>query len=542
MRPASRGVAPNARVGSDAARASRADRPRSLPLTAHPTPLALLLTLATAALAAPAPEPAPTTPALAPVVAPAAATDTREEAARDALDNWDWALREQGLVLQHRTLRDLGAHDHPSVVAALLEYLPESEAALRPTLRRLLGSFAAPDSLVALRDDGLGHRHAMVREHVALALGEGLPADADEGASWGDALLPLLDDRHGEVRAAAVFALGRLRHAEAQAALLDATTDPSAAVRRQAAEALVRVVGNRAVNAIVPLLGDANWRVRSATARALGNVRTQAAAKALIARLELEQGRVREELLGSLSRLSGQNLGLNLDAWQRWLDLSGKELVATLPRESEREPGSTPSVARYYGVPTLSTRFVIITDLSGSMANVDPGGYRNLEGRGRSKLELTKDELTGLVRGLPSDVLFNLVTFADGVHSWQRQLVEASERNRARAQTEVDSWRAEGGTNLFAAIETTLDLAEEEWRGDRKAQGRAPDTVYLLTDGEPSAGAIDDMPLLLEYVKERNRELDVRFHCIALTSVRHPRDFLVGLARANGGTALTPLD
>ncbi|GJM20090.1 MAG: hypothetical protein DHS20C15_00050 [Planctomycetota bacterium] len=478
------------------------------------------------------------------VVLPGVATrpapgDPLAEAAERALESWRWALREQSLVMQDRTLRDLGAHDHPLIVEELLAYLPDSEIALRPTLRRLLGRLVHPECQEVLRNKGLRSRNALVREQIALAIGEALPA----GDNWGELLLPLLNDRRGEVRAAAIFALGRLRYGAAQAELLEATADRSPAVRRQSADALVRAVGSRAVGAVIPLLDDENWRVRSAAARALGNVRSSAAARALIERLDIEAGRVREEILASLSQLTGQSLGLNLAAWERWLELSGDELIAPLQSEAKRKPtNASPSVARYYGVPTLSTRFLIITDLSGSMNTIDHGGYRNTSASGLSKLQVTKDELNGLVRSLPSDVLFNLITFSDEVSSWVRQLAPADDRHRIRAQETVANWTASGGTNLFAALKTALDLAEAEWRGDRAAQDRSPDTVYVLTDGAPHGGVIDDMPLLLAYVNERNRDLDLRFHVIALTSVRDQRDFLTLLAKSNGGTALTPLD
>ena len=47
--------------------------------------------------------------------------------------------------------------------------------------------------------------------------------------------------------------------------------------------------------------------------------------------------------------------------------------------------------------------------------------------------------------------------------------------------------------------------------------------------------------LLLRYAAERNRELKLRFHCVALTGDAVSQDFLRRLAEQTGGQFVTPV-
>ncbi|MCB9897072.1 MAG: hypothetical protein H6825_03595, partial [Planctomycetes bacterium] len=67
-------------------------------------------------------------------------------------------------------------------------------------------------------------------------------------------------------------------------------------------------------------------------------------------------------------------------------------------------------------------------------------------------------------------------------------------------------------------------------------------TVFFLSDGAPSAGEIRDPGLLLDLVTERNRELELRFHCVVLTNDLVGREFMTGLAARSGGQVVSPLD
>ena len=59
---------------------------------------------------------------------------------------------------------------------------------------------------------------------------------------------------------------------------------------------------------------------------------------------------------------------------------------------------------------------------------------------------------------------------------------------------------------------------------DPDAEPRSPDTIYLLTDGRPTQGRIRSIPVLLEYIAERNRDLHLRIH-LGMCSAKHQQHF-----------------
>ncbi|GJM20662.1 MAG: hypothetical protein DHS20C15_05770 [Planctomycetota bacterium] len=473
---------------------------------------------------------------------PAVAEDAHEQE-KHALSEWRASLRknQNGLPERRAALSQLVKHDTPDVVDALLDHLPKCEIALLPELRRQLAVKREPASLELLRDEGLGSRHASTRQHVALAVGEGLPPHID----WGARLLPLLDDDDAWVRAAAVQSLGRLRYLPATEPIVAAMSSEFAVVRRNVPAALVRLVGERSVSHITRGLTDKSWRVRCATARALGDLNSLTAVKALVERLGSESGRVREELLTSLQASTGKDFAMNLAAWRRWLKIAPRDFATPAQRLAAREKVSASVVAdrvdgvpRYYGVATLSSRFLFVTDLSGSMSAHVPDPSGDDEDAVQSRLELAQQELRRLIADLPESMRFNLVTFSGHVRAWSSELAAATPAHKTSARQEISSWSAAGWTNVFDALELAFDLAEAELKGERDAAERAPDTVFLLTDGAPSTGDITHIGLLLAYAAERNRDLDLRFHCVDFAGASH---FLRELAEQSGGTVVTPL-
>ena len=60
----------------------------------------------------------------------------------------------------------------------------------------------------------------------------------------------------------------------------------------------------------------------------------------------------------------------------------------------------------------------------------------------------------------------------------------------------------------------------------------AADTIYLLSDGEPSAGRIRDLEGISREIKAQNRVRGVTIHCIAFGE---DSELLKRLAKENGG-------
>jgi Mg-chelatase subunit ChlD len=432
-------------------------------------------------------------------------------------------------------LSDLAGSDHPLIVDGLLELLGHGDPYLRPTARRVLGSLSSPESLERIRSAGLHHREPSVREQVLVALADGRPT----GIDWLAAAEAALDDPAAAVRAAAVRAIGLGRSRHLIDTLAELSDDPSVRVRMALPQALVRLVGKRTLPLLKLLSGDPRWRVRLGVVLALIDLKTRRAVELLVDMLENDEGRVREDILTALKSLTGKAHGLNMKAWRRFIEIAPDDYLSRADSDKLSPKTTLGSVARYYGLWTLSTRFLFVTDLSTSMDHVDPGRYGNAPGL--SRLAVTRDELTRLVDDLGDDVHFNLATFSDSTTLWRGELSQASKRNKSAALKQIDHYRTIGGTNIFSSLELAFDAAEEQLNSGRDSIVAA-DTVFLLTDGVPSSGRLTDTDLLLEHVAERNRVLGLRFHCVALTRQALPRDFLARLSKRSGGQYVSPLD
>ena len=431
-------------------------------------------------------------------------------------------------------LRDLAAHDHPIVVDLALEEFETRALERYRGVRKLLSAFRAPETITHLVENGLEHRDPRVVAQVLLALGEGRPP----AELWVPAAEEALDSRHPEVRAAAAEALGMARATDRLGRILALASDESTRVRQAIPDAILRLKPQRALGVLEPLSLDDSWRVRVATARALGEHRSRKATALLIDMLAREEGRVREDVLVELRELTKQDFGLHVDAWQRFLERAPPDF---LNGDGDGEGGAAVAGGSvvYYGLVSLTKRFVLVTDLSGSMSTHERGGYRMR--KDGTRLEITQAEMEQLLEGMDSSVAINLLTFTSDVRRWSKRLVPLNAKGKKKALAELASYRADGSTNVFGALEACFDMAEESLDAPQ-LEDATPDTIFLLTDGAPSAGALQDVNLILEYVAERNRELMLRIHCIALATDPVSREFMSRIARLTTGEYVNPLD
>jgi Mg-chelatase subunit ChlD len=431
-------------------------------------------------------------------------------------------------------LRDLATHDSPITVDAILVELKGDRLERFREARHVLQGFHEPETLRQIVTEGIGHSLPQVRAQVILAMGNGRP----QGIDWISPTEAALNDPKPEVRAAAVEALGLARAGERLDRILELSADPSVRVRQRIPEALVRLAPQRALALLRTMASDPSWRVRVSVARALGALHTRASVEALIDLLEQESGRVREDTLTELKRLVRQNFGLHVDAWRRFLETAPAGFLSTKSKESLTSLSDLGSVV-YYGLASLSTRFVLVTDLSGSMTSQEFVGSRTpISG---TRLELTKQKIEALLNKVDKDVSVNLITFSDKAHTWRRSLLPMTAKGKAKAKAEVRSYRADGATNLFDALGLCFEMAEESLDAPRR-EDDAPDTIFLLTDGEPSEGELRDPGLILEYVTEKNRDLQLRIHCIMLNTSAASTEFMSRLARETTGEFVNPFD
>lgn len=255
-------------------------------------------------------------------------------------------------------------------------------------------------------------------------------------------------------------------------------------------------------------LGHADWSTRLIALSALEKLRDRDSVGAIVAQMQAEAGRTLAEFGAALFRLTGELHDTDAATWKRWWEGPGRSLplisAAELEKkvaERERKRLQQTTLARFFGVKIESRAVTFIVDISGSMAEQLESSLK--DGRPATRMEVVKRELVKAIEALEPGAAFNIVVFNAAVSPWKPALVTLDDKTRAEAIDYVQHLGSRGGTNIYDALESTfLDPAV--------------DTVFLLTDGEPSAGGVTDLQLIREHVARWNSTRHLTLHCIGV--------------------------
>ena len=155
---------------------------------------------------------------------------------------------------------------------------------------------------------------------------------------------------------------------------------------------------------------------------------------------------------------------------------------------------------------------LFVLDFSGSMAEpveLRGEGTAAAGGPQGTKADLVVRELKKMVMALPDGALVNFVVFSEDVRIWRGEddrpaLVRLDDESRDDLLgTYLDGLRPSGPTNLYGALRAALDFGG---RGlyDRY-YGAGFDTLYVISDGAPSAGEVVDKQEIRRRVREANQ-------------------------------------
>ncbi len=305
---------------------------------------------------------------------------------------------------------------------------------------------------------------------------------------------------------------------------------------------------------------DEDWRVRAAVVQGIAHTRSPEAVSLLIEMMGKETGRLKDDINGALKGLTGEDLGF-ADTWAKWWAAQGKQL----PREPAKggAPGDTSlkatDTARFYGIPTQSEKICFIIDISGSMlAEVEqlkPQGAGPITGRkekevelpveGKTRMEVAKNELKRSVSNLAPDKLFTVVFFNHAVRTWRPQMEKATPTVKEELRKDVDMIAASGTTYTLGALREAFLIAGvpeagAEAKPTTGTKGLKIDTIFLMSDGGPTDNKMDDAQpmdpeIILEAVRQWNRDAGIVIHTIAVDTEAVGTYFLKQLAAQNGG-------
>ncbi|MCZ6690676.1 MAG: HEAT repeat domain-containing protein [Planctomycetota bacterium] len=427
-------------------------------------------------------------------------------------------------------------------------------AGIRKALARLKSEEAASGLRKIVGDSG---RPLLLRKYAISALGKMKDTEAIE------VILPLLKERQLDLVSLAAEALGQLGDQRAAGPLLellgkkpkdvalitgllrglDGLEVPDAdeslllsfarskdhSIRVLAHSLLRQTGGEGAWKQFKKALGDKAWQVRWHAIRAFGQKAAAESIQALIDRLSKEEGHLKYQILKYLHRLTGEDLGLDPKGWKKWwsgqkgsFDPSAIRLadIALGPKADQTVSGT--DTPRYFTLKIQSKKSIFVIDISGSMVGeitVPKKGESTGDGK-EMKMTVAKRELIRVLRKFRKDTMFNIIWFEARFQPLWKQMKAASSGNVSKAIKFVRSLQPRGATNIFDSLSLAL-------------QDPRVDTIYFLSDGEPTAGAYTNTWDILREIKTLNYTRKVKIHTIFLGGTS---EFMKQLAEENNGT------
>lgn len=458
----------------------------------------------------------------------------------------DSALGDLTTVMKHssKTARDLEKELEPlrekyhralkAYVGAISPGSNTVPASLDATLRK------ADAELKGVSQRAFGE--ARVLESCVIGLGAAVAAMVDRDRSDGiDALLKLVKERDPALRSRAVEALGRVDDEQARAALRDfAEKEKDVSVRLAALDALGVLADEPTVElCTTTLLRDSDWRIRAAAMETLVRIPRKNAVPALIQSVAVEVGRLVDDAEKSLRALTGMTFNGDANLWKDWWQQNKESFEigqVDEPGVASAEPSSkewkdAPGGVSFYGIQTRSNRILFVIDRSGSM--LEPVGKADTGPGSQKKIDVAKAQLKAAIAGLEDGDNFNIVSYSADVERWQKRMLTMSKKVQSKVTRYIDKdLQANGGTNIHDALAEAFRLAGIGAM-DRAYESNV-DTIFFLTDGQPSVGEVQDPVEILRRVKEWNRLARIVVHTVGV-GIDHDAAFLRRLAEENGG-------
>jgi hypothetical protein len=374
-------------------------------------------------------------------------------------------------------------------------------------------------------------------------------------------VVPALESENRDVAAAAAAWLGASKRAEARAPLeqaLQKTNEPRVASAAVAALGVLRAedpawlddlramagdsrrfVRNAALgdlvqrdprmheDLLIEALSNEDWTTRAVALEGLLAARTRAGTGAIVGRMAAEEGRMLARFADTLWQLTGQPFRMTPKAWESWWKtaqpdfepIALEELELLRLAEERRRLSQSTTANSFFGIRVISHRVIFILDVSGSMDERLLTKF--LDEKGETRIAFAKREMIAAIQRLEKGTFFNLITFSQGIDSWTPSgMALSSPENIDSAVRYTEKILTGGGTNLFGALRAAFSDPEV-------------DTIFVLSDGEPTVGALIESWEIRKEVATWNENRGVLINAI---SVGGKLNILEWLATDSGGS------
>jgi HEAT repeat protein len=290
-----------------------------------------------------------------------------------------------------------------------------------------------------------------------------------------------------------------------KALLLKLAANYKPAVAVPALEALAELRATEAFPAFEKALQAKEWPIRVVAIRGLGRLKTKESIDLLVERMPKEEGRLLAEVGDALRAATGKGIGYAPGGWKEWWTANREAFIFP---DGVATAQAAAGMTTYHGVPVLSNRICFVLDISGSMSEKLGDDTR---------LDHAKKELMRVLNALGKDAQADVVFFDDRIEPFAKQLMPVKP-NLSKMLALIQQVKPRGRTNIFDALDLAMQLKDV-------------DTIYFLSDGDPSDGRVIEPSDILREVKRLNRLRQIVIHTIAIPS----SPFLKSLAEQNGG-------
>ncbi len=381
------------------------------------------------------------------------------------------------------------------------------------------------------------------------AVARALSAARGEEAT-GELLRRLRGKDDGLLRSYVAEALRANDHADVLPALLERiSNEDDARVKVSLLDALAakkpRDAG--AVAKIAALLKDSAWQVVVGAANALAAIKAPEAIDPLIDGLRKAEGRVKADFNAALAAITGVDKHGDAAVWREWFDRN-REAVVTgkyQPEPAEKPRSDQGGGTTFYGLPVTSRNMVFVIDASMSMKHPSQWkpdlGEKKLPGDvvlgGDLKIDVAKYELKKVLAMLPDGAEFNIVFFHRDVDVFSPVMVKLNKEVRPKAFAWIDGLQLVLMTNIYEGVKRGFSFGGSgpaEKASPRATVIKGADTMYLLSDGQPTTG-IKDTNEFCRAVAELNRVQKMTIHTVAIEPTPGSGRFLQRVAQENGG-------
>jgi hypothetical protein len=335
----------------------------------------------------------------------------------------------------------------------------------------------------------------------------------------------------GRRRARWIEVVARLEAPEADRHVRALLANPTSA---QDAALCLAVRAKRADPTLLPALDPelgGPWQLEAARVSCLAALGIDAAFRPTTGFLRSDAARVRADAEAALIAWTGRDLGQKPDAWLSWRD-------AALHRGREGPEPARYGRSTYYGLPLSGGRTCFVLDVSGSMRSPLSGGSAAYAARANrvvgidapTRFDLAREELALAIGSLPARSSFQTIYFNSEVFRWRDEPATADAESKDSAKKHLRRQGPSGATNLHGALVRALDPTPDTSRNFATSY----DSIYVLTDGQPTAGRLLDPAEIVADVRDRNRGRLVRIHAIGFGEADCA--LLRDLSAATGGT------